>query len=95
MRSIDNETAHRCLDAERLLLAQLGAGCSTAIGAMAKSDRHQIKLRAVILDKTGTICLNSKADIDNDGSDEALVNRVVGDLINQGAEKIISDYGNE
>jgi hydroxymethylbilane synthase len=95
LSGVDNQDAHRCLDVERLLLAKLGAGCSTAIGAMAESERHRIKLRAVILDKEGTIRLNSEADIYNNETDEELVKRVIGDFLRLGGEKIISDYRNE
>ena len=50
---IDDETTHRCVAAERRLLAALGGSCHSPIAALAEFDGDEILLRAEILTTDG------------------------------------------
>src|SRR4051812_8770593 len=52
-QAIDDSGTHLCVDAERRLLARLGAPCHSAVAALAQLDRGRIHLRAEILSPDG------------------------------------------
>jgi hydroxymethylbilane synthase len=95
LKSINHPASFRCLKIERLLLRKLNAGCSMAIGGLAKYDNDQIKLEAVVLDKSGKNRLFASYAIAPDQPDELLVDQVTDKLMEQGAEKLIEVYGKE
>ncbi len=53
--AIDDRATHHCVDAERLLLAELNAGCSSPVAALAQIESGKITLRAEILSEDGTL----------------------------------------
>ena len=51
---IDDGSAHRCVTAERSLLAQLRAGCHAPVGAATSIAGEELLLEAVVLNPAGT-----------------------------------------
>jgi hydroxymethylbilane synthase len=90
LRSIDHTESHRCLNIERLLLEKLNAGCSAAVGALARLVGNMVRLDAVVLDKDGTTRLCVSHETVLEGRDSELVDTVVERLFEQGAEKLIT-----
>jgi hydroxymethylbilane synthase len=95
VREINDQDACRCLTIERLLLAELNAGCSAAIGARAHIENNQLKLKAVVLDPEGTSRLHSKAAIAVHQPDRELITPVVESLLAQGAAELVRDDSHE
>lgn len=87
--TIDHAETHRMLDIERLLMARLGAGCSTPLGGIARVENGKVVLRVVLLDDAGERRLDAEHAIAADGDDRALVAEVVDQLLNQGAGELI------
>lgn len=54
LATIDHRPTHRCVSAERALLAALGGTCHSPIGVLAAFDGERIHLRAEILSEDGT-----------------------------------------
>ena len=52
LQKIDNPVAHRCLDAERAFLTELGGDCDLPAGAFAEADSvdGEIRVRAMLSD---------------------------------------------
>ncbi len=89
---IDDPSSHRCLSIERLLLYGLQAGCSAPVGGWARIENNRIKLSAAVLDKTGKKRLNADNESDIETSDNNIVDGVIGQLYEQGAEELIAEY---
>lgn len=90
LREIDDRDAHRCLDAERLLMANLGAGCSAAVGARARIENEILLIDAVVLDIEGRSKITASAKTAADGSIEALIEGIASGLREQGAMELIA-----
>jgi hydroxymethylbilane synthase len=92
VQPIDDPVSHRCLSIERLLLFGLQAGCSAPVGGWARIENNRIKLSAVVLDKNGKRRLNADNKSDIETSDNDIVDDVIGQLYEQGAEELIAAY---
>lgn len=92
LKAIDNPETHRCLDIERLLLAQLNAGCSAAVGGLSFFKGSHIELISAVLDKTGQTRIYAEDRIVINESDDKLVSGVTEQLFAQGAREIIEGY---
>lgn len=90
VRTVNFPEAYRCADIERMLLARLEAGCSTAVGGYAWFAKGQIHLQAVVLDNSGRNRLCAEHAIDPKETDEKLVAQVVDRLLQQGARELIA-----
>ena len=55
LASIDHAPTHQCVDAERLLLAELNADCRSPVAALAELKNGRITLRSEILSEDGTL----------------------------------------
>lgn len=55
LAAIDHLPTHRCVDAERALLAALGGSCHSPVGVLAEIDGDAIRLRAEILSEDGRL----------------------------------------
>lgn len=51
--ALDDDTTRRAVETERLLLAETGAGCRSALGALATVVGHRITLTAFVADDHG------------------------------------------
>lgn len=87
--TLDHAVTHRLLDIERLLMAQLGAGCSTPLGGIARLLEGKVVLSVVLLDESGMQRLEAEHAIATDGDDRSLVASVVDQLLTQGARELI------
>ncbi|MBA4094908.1 MAG: hydroxymethylbilane synthase, partial [Candidatus Accumulibacter sp.] len=57
LAAIDDGATHAAVSAERALLAALGAGCRSPVGALATIDGDTVTLRAEILTEDGSECV--------------------------------------
>lgn len=64
LAAIDNGPTSRCVHAERVLLARLGADCRSPVAALAELDGEAIRLRAQILTPNGTEQVSGEDRID-------------------------------
>ena len=55
LRSIDDERAHRCVEAERAFLVGIGAGCTVPAGAWCTEEKGTLRLRAVMASSSGPL----------------------------------------
>ena len=55
LRSIDDERAHRCVEAERAFLVGIGAGCTVPAGAWCTEEKGTLRLRAVMASSSGRL----------------------------------------
>jgi hydroxymethylbilane synthase len=61
LRAIDDEHAHRAVDAERAFLAELGGGCDLPVGALARAtDDGGIVLDALLASLDGQVVLRTR-----------------------------------
>ena len=62
LRAIDDQVAHRAVDAERAFLAELGGGCDLPCGALARADGRDgpIVLEALLASLDGHIVLRTR-----------------------------------
>lgn len=84
----DPRTA-RCVEAERLIVAELGGDCRTPIAALAEMVGHdQLRLRARVLSGDGSTCLAVDRTAKTKQA-RRLAERVVGELVDQGARELL------
>lgn len=57
---IEHETTRRCVETERAFVRNLGAGCSTAIGAHARIDAEVVTLSAFVSDPAASRSLRAR-----------------------------------
>lgn len=62
LAAIDHGATHRCVDAERALLAALGGSCHSPIGVLARIEGDVLHLRAEILTDDGRIYRAGETD---------------------------------
>jgi hydroxymethylbilane synthase len=58
--AIDHPVTARAVEAERALVAALGGGCQTPIGAIAEADGDELDLRAVVVSLDGHRAVRSR-----------------------------------
>jgi hydroxymethylbilane synthase len=88
---IDDPAAAAALTAERALVAALGGGCQTPIGALASPlDDHQLELVAVVVSLDGSRAVRGEA---RGRADQAatLGQQVAAQLVAGGAEDILAE----
>ncbi len=85
---IDDRSAHRCVTAERSLLAQLRAGCHAPVGAATCIAGEELLLEAVVLNPAGTERLFTSGRGITDAA--ALGQEVADRLLQQGAGRLIA-----
>ncbi|MFH2054333.1 MAG: hydroxymethylbilane synthase [bacterium] len=90
LSTIDNREAHRCLEAERLLMAALGAGCAAAVGVWARIEGDLLQLNAVVLDLVGKRRVEAAASLAAKDRIPELAEQVASDLRAQGAMELIA-----
>ena len=87
--AIDDPPSHRCVLLEKEVLARLGAGCSAAVGVLAREEEGLTHLSAVILDREGKIRLFVHREAGETVEDRALVEEVTSDLFARGADGLM------
>lgn len=66
LRAIDDERAHRAVDAERAFLAQLGGGCNLPCGALATvGDDGRVSMSALLASLDGRVVLRVESSGDD------------------------------
>jgi hydroxymethylbilane synthase len=75
--AIDDEQTHACVDAERALLAALGADCRSPVAALAVRSGVGLHMRAEILTEDGGECRSGEAMLLRKGDAEALARRLL------------------
>ena len=77
LSAIDHRATHRCVLAERALLARLGADCKSPVAALARVGGDGLRLRAEILTGDGRDCEAGEADIGVPAEAAALAGRLL------------------
>ena len=73
-RSIDDNASHRCLDAERAFLGELGGGCELPVGALAViGSNGEVELEGLVASLDGLVLLRRAMS----GVDPFLVGRAL------------------
>ncbi|WP_157216346.1 hydroxymethylbilane synthase [Flavisphingomonas formosensis] len=67
LAAIDHRATHRCVAAERALLAALGGDCRSPVAALAVEHGDGLWLRAEILSEDGAECVGGEAQLAGDG----------------------------
>jgi hydroxymethylbilane synthase len=91
LRVLDCQSTRREIEAERSLLKNLNAGCSTPLGAIADVSENFIKLRAVVLSPDGKNRIEASASGALNES-EKLGAVVAQKLLEQGAARLLSTH---
>jgi hydroxymethylbilane synthase len=90
LQPIDHPVTARAVEAERALVAALGGGCQTPIGALALARDGDLDLHAVVVSLDGQQAVRGR---DHGPMSEALAlgDRVARALIEQGASRILDE----
>jgi len=92
VRSIDDLPSHRCVDAERAFLGELGGSCELPVGAYAVgSDEGGVELEGLVASLDGHVLLRRRMT----GLDPVLVGRELAREIRDqcGGAEVLSDIG--
>jgi hydroxymethylbilane synthase len=73
--SLDDETSHRAITAERSFLAAINAGCHVPVGALAAVDDPNVSLHAQLFSDDGARCVEDT----NSGDDPQQVGQQLGE----------------
>ena len=85
---LDHAETRAAVTAERALLAALGGGCSTPVGAHARVEGIQLKLMAVVLSPDGSRSVGDSAV--GSAAEPELIGRELGEkLLAQGAAQLL------
>lgn len=88
VRSLDHPPSRAATTAERTLLAVLDAGCAAPVAAYATAEGDTLRLRARIVDVSGTLALNESAQ--GPVSEAASLGRATGwTLMGRGAGRLM------
>ena len=92
-RSIDDAASHRCVDAERAFLGELGGGCELPVGALAVTGPDgEVELQGLIASLDGRVLLRRTMC----GRDPVQLGRALAAEIRDhcgGAEVLFGAYG--
>lgn len=86
--AVNHDATARCVRAERLVSAGLGANCTLPIGAYAEIDGAMISIRGFVSDLVGDNFIQGFAEGPKDDA-SVLALDVVGQLVAQGADQLI------
>lgn len=90
VESIDDPLARAALDAERALVAALGGGCQTPVGALASPAYGRLDLVAVVVALDGSRAIRGQADAPLTDA-AGLGARVGARLLADGADEILAE----
>ena len=84
---LEDVPTRAAVEAERALVAFLGAGCSTPLGALARSVGENLTMHAVVLSPDGRQRI--AASVQGSGAPELIGERVARSLLERGAGEIL------
>ncbi len=87
LSALDHPPTHQAVRAERAVLARLGAGCQTPVGALAEWRGPELHLRAVVADGEGRRLITAAASAS--GDPRLLGVQVAEQLLSQGAAELL------
>ena len=85
---LDDPDTRAAVEAERAVLARLGAGCAAPVGASASLDDGVLRLRAAVFSADGTAAVRAESSSTGDEPAEALGVRVAERLLAEGAAEV-------
>jgi hydroxymethylbilane synthase len=91
-KALDHTETRAAVTAERALLAALGGGCQTPIGAHAQVDGARLRIVAIVLSGDGSqsVCDRAEGSV----GDAGLLGQELGEtLLRQGADRILRRTG--
>jgi len=88
---LNDIVTHDCIIAERALCRRLGGGCQVPVAAYAQIHHGVLLLRGLVANREGTRILRAKLEGDYRHA-ESIGMRVAEELLQQGAEKILSEF---
>ena len=86
--TIENPNTRLCVDTERTFVGEIGAGCSTPIGAHAKKNGDQITLAAFVSNLSATESLTIKETAKASNANE-LARSVALQMLSDGAAELV------
>ena len=95
-RQIEHDVTRVCVDAERAFISEIGAGCSTPVGAHARIDGDNITLAAFLANVSATKSIFLKASAPVSGAIQ-LGREMARNMMADGADEILSaaPFGND
>jgi len=88
VQKLDHPESHRCVTAERSLLAHLGGGCQLPLGALGRSMGEETTLEAILLSEDGRTKIHSRV-VSTEGA-ETVGKRLADQFFKEGAEALLN-----
>jgi hydroxymethylbilane synthase len=85
---LQHEPTRQAVSCERTVLAGLGGGCHLPVGAFAEAEDDRLRIRAVVISPDGSRLVRVSGEGPRSEPEE-LGNRIVRDLLSQGADALL------
>lgn len=89
LMALDHEATRMAVEAERALVAELNAGCSTPLGALARSVGDTIHLQAAVLSTDGKQRIG--VTVEGSGNPQIIGRRAAASLLEKGAAEVLGN----
>ena len=87
LMGLQDEATRAAIEAERAIVHELGAGCSTPLGALARAYGEAISINAVVLSPDGTRRI--AVHVQGSGAPEVIGRRAARSLLDKGALELL------
>ena len=90
--AIHDETLGLCVDAERSFLAALEGGCQVPIGAYARKEGEELRMRAMVTSPDGSRVIRGSDSVPfGESAPKELAGRLAEEFLSKGAEEILRE----
>ncbi|MBB4934174.1 hydroxymethylbilane synthase [Lipingzhangella halophila] len=103
LAAVDDARTRAAVTAERVVLAELEAGCAAPVGAYAECYDGRLRLRAAVVATDGSRAIHREGSVRTDGGDTGdpadanaaadLGRQLAREMIEEGADRIVADAG--
>lgn len=91
IKTLNDPDSNVCVTAERALCRRLGGGCQAPVAAYAQVHHGEVTLQGLVSNPSGTQIIRSRLSGTPDHA-ESIGTRVAEELIQQGAERLLSAF---